>query len=117
MARAQGAQANAKEDTRYLALAGALTTDLSQYLTNLTASAAGAYEAPSTRSILDTERTVYVRWTATAAEVGKVLLVCANAAQTDIVWGLATDGAGKVCGYIDARVGVIVWTYAVAAKD
>jgi hypothetical protein len=117
MARAQGAQANAKEDTRFLALGGALTTDLSQRLTNITASGAGAYEAPSTRSILAGDRTVSVRWTATAAEVGVVLIVCANAAQTDIVWSIATDGAGKLCAYINASVGVLSTTNAVAAKD
>jgi hypothetical protein len=117
MARAQGAQASAKEDTRFLALGGALATDLSQYLTNLTALAPGAYEAPTTRAVLDLERTVSVRWTATAAEVGKVLLVCANTAQTDIVWAIATDGTGRVCGYIDALSGVIAATNPTAAKD
>ena len=117
MARAQGAQTNAKEDTRFLALGGALTTDLSQQLTNITASGAGAYEAPSTRSVLASERTVSVRWTATAAEVGSVLIVCANTAQTDLVWAIATDGTGRVCGYIGASVGVVQATNPVAAKD
>jgi hypothetical protein len=117
MARPQGAQASAKEDTRYLALGGALATDLSQYLTNLAVAGAGAYEAPSPRSVLALERTVSVRWRATAAEASVVLMVCGNAAQTDIVWGLATDGAGRVCGYIDGSIGVITSTAPVAAED
>jgi hypothetical protein len=117
MARAQGAQANAKEDTVYLALGGALTTDLSQLLTNLTASGAGAYEAPSARSILTGARTVSVRWLATAAEANLVLLICGNAAQTDMVWAIGTEVGGKICFYINGVVGVLTSTAAVAAKD
>jgi hypothetical protein len=117
MARAQGAQVNAKEDTVFLALGGALTTDLSQQLTNLTASGAGAYEAPSARTILTGSRTVSVRWLATAAEANTVLLICGNAAQTDMVWAIGTEVAGKFCFYINGVVGVLGSTAAVAAKD
>lgn len=117
MARAQGAQANAKEDTVYLALGGALTTDLSQQLTNLTASAAGAYEAPSARSVLTGTRTVSVRWLATAAEANTVLIVCGNAANTDMVWAIGTEVTGRVCFYTNGVVGVLTSAAAVGAND
>ena len=117
MARAQGAQANAKEDTVYLALAGAAATDLSQQLTNITVSGAGAFESPSARVVLAAERTVSVAWRATAAEVGVVLMIAGNTGQTDFVWGLATDGAGKICGHQDGGTVVITAETATAAKD
>jgi hypothetical protein len=116
MARAQGSQTSAKEDTRYLSLSSTPATDLSQYLTNLTASGAGAYEANSTRSQITTARTVSVRWTATAAEASVVLMVHGNNAQTDFTWGLATTAGGYFCAH---QNGVILWTSAAAtaAKD
>jgi hypothetical protein len=117
MARAQGAQANAKEDTRYLALGGVLKTDLSHRLTNLTASGAGAYEAPSARSVLTGARTVSCRWTATAAEANTVLLICGNAAITDMVWGIGTDVTGAICCYINGIVGILIAPFVTAAKD
>jgi len=115
MPAAKGAQAGAKEDTVFLAIT-TLTTDLSQVGTDLTSSAGGGYELNSTRAQLITERTVTVRWTATAAEANKAIFVHGKQDQSDMTWAIGTDGTGIIVGHQNGAQ-VISAAAAVGAKD
>jgi hypothetical protein len=115
MAREQDTVTDAKLDTR-LFVDGTLTTDLSQYLTDLTASGAGAFELNSTRTQLTGPRTVSVRWTATAAEAGVVLIAHGNTAKTDFTYIIGTLGDGRFCCHQN-NTQIFAAAAAVAAKD
>lgn len=110
MARAQGAQAGAKEDTVFLAIT-TLTTDLSQFFTDLTSAAGGGYELNSTRAQLTGSRSVSVRVDLLAAEADLVLAVHGPNAQTDATWAIGTDSSGFV---IFVQNGATVFTSAAA---
>lgn len=90
---ARGAQAGAKEDTRFLALT-TLTTDLSQYGTNLTATTGGGYETNSARTNNAASWEVYVRCVLTAAESDKVLIGVHNVAITSVTFAIRTTVGG-----------------------
>jgi hypothetical protein len=113
MAREQGTQAGAKADTAYYAEAGGagIHVDLSQEFTDLTVSAPGAYESPSPRAQLTTERTVFARWVANAADANAGLLIHGNTAQTNYTWLLGINGAMTLFG---GQNGGPVWTAAAA---
>lgn len=99
MAREQGSQPHAKEDTRFYSEdATGLEVDLSQYLTDLTAAGNGGYELASTRTGIISPRTLEARWEATAGELNAGLIVHGNQATTDFTYILVADNAGKICG-------------------
>lgn len=104
----QGVIDGAKEDTVFLALSGALTTDHSQYGTNLTAIGAGAFETNSGRTELDEEWEVYVRCVLTAGEADKVLIAVHNADLSTIAFALRTS-AGGTFGAMLGSPGADVW--------
>lgn len=73
---AQGTQPRALEDTVYLAMDSAESTDLSQYGTNLTSADLGGYETNSARGAISgtTGRELFVRVALNAADAAVVIL-------------------------------------------
>jgi len=106
---ARGAQTNAKEDTRILLLTS-LSADLSQYGTNLTASAPGAYELNSARCSLALTREVYARCSFSAAEADAIVVAHHNAGLSSFSFALGTNGAGRLNAVING--GTAIWTAA-----
>jgi hypothetical protein len=106
---ARGAQAGAKEDTRFLALSGALSTDLSQYGTNLTAAAGGGYETNSARTNNNGSWEIYVRCVLTASEADKVLIVVHAPAFGTITFAIRTT-VGGVFALMSGSPPADLWT-------
>lgn len=106
---AQGSQTNAKEDTVFLALSGALTTDLSQYDTDLTSISTGAFETNSARTALDEEWEVYVRCSLSPGDKDKVLVAVHSADLSTITFALRTTSTGLFAAMMGSPPGDI-WT-------
>lgn len=69
----QGYNTRAKQSTRLLAIGASITactTDLAQYLTNLTAGTSSVYESSSARLSVSTSRTIVVEVSMTSANTG-----------------------------------------------
>ena len=109
---AQGSQLHAKEDTAFLADT-TLSTDLSQWGTNITASGAGAYESNSTRTGIISERNLYLRWEYDAADAGGVaLLYHGNTTPSTATYAIRTNASSKLELLHGAFA--VIWTSAAA---
>jgi hypothetical protein len=109
-------EALAKEDTRLLLL-GSMTSDESQYDTDLTADGGGGYELLSSRGALNGSggRELYVRVEFTAAEADLALLAHGATDGSTVTYGIATDGSGRI---VLRQGGSIIYTsVTVPAKD
>jgi hypothetical protein len=108
MPAAQGSQVNAKADTVYLALGGALATDLSQEGVDLTAATGGGYQLNASRAALTEQFEVYVRCVLTSLESNTVLVAHHKTDISTATFLLGTDPSGKFYAFINALS--IVWT-------
>lgn len=102
----QGEQANAKQDTRYLAQSQA--TDLGQYATNLTASGTyAAYEVASSRAALSAQWTLEHRADYDySAHTTKIILAHADDAGTSYTYRIRCGASGIEC----AVNGTLIYT-------
>jgi len=84
----------AKEDTLFLALAGDLVTDQSQYLTDLTASGDSAYGVSARFALTGTpSREIYLRLEVLGTDKNVVYLRHGNNGFTDQTYTIAVDGS------------------------
>jgi len=99
----------AKEDTLFLCLASALTTDSSQRLTDLTSYTGGGYELTSSRGAVTgaTGREVYCRCVLTAGETDVTLVYHGLGDFSDYTYAMGTEATGKL---VCRQNGAAIWT-------